>query len=217
MKILALDTATHTGWAVLAGGVITSGAADFSVRTKATKTIPADHVGRRFALFRNWLNEMVRVTKPDLVAYEAIVGGARAGGNVSLIQKGFESFVLETAFRRDVPVWSFSPATIKKWATGSGKLSHESKAAVVRAAWYKFGNEGLIPHKPTKAQPWSYDDNQCDALWLLDLTQTVIAQVQDDAEPWTDGLLVVRDFDTKCLTLTANQVTAAKWSHAKKR
>lgn len=211
MKILALDTATHTGWAMVAGGIITSGTADFSVRTKATKTIPADHVGRRFALFRNWLNEIVRVNKPDLLVYEAVVGGARAGGNVSLIQKGFESYVLETAFRRDIPVWSFAPATLKKWATGSGVLSHESKAEVVRQAVLKFGKQDLIPHRPTKSQPWAWDDNQCDALWLLDLTQAVVTYVTASAG------IDSRELDLNDLTHTANIVTHLKWqSRAKK-
>lgn len=211
MKILALDTATHTGWARIANGVTDSGAADFSVRTKATKTIEADHPGRRFALFRNWLNVQLVEGKFDLVVYEAIVGGARAGGSVSLIQKGFEAIVLENAFRRGLPVWSFAPATIKKWATGSGQLTHESKIAMVETARLAFKGQTLLPHRPTKAEPWIFDDNQCDALWLLDLTRTVLASLPEVSDWMQPGIV-------ENLTIYANQVTATKWpSNAKKR
>lgn len=208
MNILALDTATRTGWAARYDTAMASGVVDCSVRTAATKTIPADHPGKRFALFRNFLNEVVRDHNPELIVYEAVVGGLNAGGKTSLIQKGLEALVLETAFRRGVPVWSFAPSTLKKWATGSGVLTHESKAEVVRLAVKKWGRAMLLPHKPTKSQPWDYDDNQCDALWLADLAHAVYLFTVAK-----DGRAIAPDQ----LTSIANLVTAYKWQSKERK
>lgn len=218
MKILALDTATHTGWAVLANGVITSGVEDFSIRTQATKSKSADFAGLRFRRFRDWLITKIHDDKPDIIVYEAIVGGMHAGGKTSLIQKGFEAIILEAATHFEGwsqshrSVWSFSPSTIKKWATGSGVLTHESKTKLVRMAVKKWTSEGLLPHRPTKSQPWSFDDNQCDAMWLADLAHHVVAPAFNKM-----GLLA-HEADPKELTAFANFVTNIKWpSNAKKR
>ena len=76
MNILALDTATHTGWAVSTiGSVIESGVEDFSIRTRPTKTEPEDHPGLRFA--GNWSN--VRTHPPVAQCIATRAGQAVCG------------------------------------------------------------------------------------------------------------------------------------------
>lgn len=226
MNILALDTATRTGWAVtsLKSGhhiITTSGVEDFSIRTRATKTLAADHPGLRFESFRVWLKNHIYTNNIDLIVYESVVGGASAGGKTSLIQKGLEALVYAVAYQMDsanilgIPVWSFSAATIKKWATGDGRLTHESKAELVRLAVRKWHHSTLMPHKATKSQPWNYDDNQCDALWLSDLVVHVVRELQTRAAS-SDSIFDAASM-TDQLTPLAQTVTSRKWSPAKKR
>jgi hypothetical protein len=218
MNILALDTATRTGWALHTepSGQVLSGVADSGIRTAATKTKAADFPGLRFRLFRDWLLTMITDYKVDLIVYEAVVGGRHAGGKTSLIQKGFEALVLEAATHRrgwadHTSVWSFAPATIKKWATGSGVLTHESKAQLVASARRAFKDQKFIKHNPTKSQPWAWDDNQCDALWLLSLARAV------EPVAFEDMGLLAHEATPQQLTAFANLVVNRKWSHAKKR
>jgi len=221
MNLLALDTATKTGWAVSYNGkVIASGVENFSPAKR-------DHIGKRFAQFRTWLSDMLRDYKIDLVVYEAVVGGRRAGGQTSLVQKGLEALVLTCAYQYApegaygvIPVWSFSPATIKKWATGSGALTHESKIEMVATAHKHeaFKQVDFIPHNPTKSKPWKWDDNQCDALWILDLARAVIDLAIEGTPGWVDGYAAILAINTEDLTPLAQSITNIKWpSNAKKR
>lgn len=211
MNILALDTATHTGWAVTRGQrVIESGVEDFSIRTKSTKTEPADHPGLRFAKFDRWLGEMILLFKIDVIAYEMVVGGRNAGGNTSLIQKGLEALLLRrcvtSAMARPIPVWAFAAATIKKFATGDGRLTHESKVLMCATALQAFPDQTFVPHRPTNSQPWSVDDNQCDALWIAELAVRCAYRQAQDAD---SGL---GDEYAPNLTPLANLVIADKWN-----
>lgn len=222
IKILALDTATRTGWAIHKPGSprISSGAETFAIRTKASKTQPADHPGRRFFLFRAWLDTVILEHDIDLIVYEMVVGGARAGGNTALVQKGLEATLLDCAYsspRGAIPVWSFAAATIKKWATGSGVLTHESKVQVVAEAERVFaGKTKLLPHNATKSQPWHLDDNQCDALWLLDLAVNVSNKVAEVTElSGAKGYATMSSISQETLTHFAHQLTHRKWSRVK--
>jgi len=211
MNILSLDTATHTGWAVASGKIIDSGVEDFSILTKPTKTKPADHPGLRFAKFERWLLEKISLYKIDIIAYEMVVGGRNAGGNTSLIQKGLEALLLMRASigrgGQPIPVWAFAAATIKKFATGDGRLTHESKIQMIDTARQEFADQTFVPHNPTKSQPWDWDDNQCDALWIAELARRCCV-CRQAFEP---------EFDlfgsyAPNLTPLANLVIADKWT-----
>ena len=179
---------------------VTSGVADFSMRTKATKTIAADHPGQRFASFHKWLTAVIlgTDTPSKMIAYEAVVGGSSAGGKVSLVQKGLEAILLMVAAERGIPVVSFAPATIKKFATGDGTLSKESKAIVIERMRLRFSEQVFIPHAWTKNEPWNWDDNQCDALALLDLASSVLGQA--------------KSLDPAGLLDTAHELTKLRWN-----
>lgn len=206
MRILALDTATRTGYALVASDVISSGVIDCSIRTKATKTIPADHLGKRFYDFQKWLREAIRNTRPDLIVYERVVGGPKAGGKTTLIQKGLEAVVILEAYRggdQPIPLWTFAAATIKKWGINSGLLTHDSKIVMTKMAFNKFTDQDWImtDHGP--------DNNQADALWILDLARTI---AQEFHSCYTPDTLDVEDAE---LTRLAGIVTSKKWSQEK--
>lgn len=206
MRILALDTATRTGYAIRANDIVTSGVFDASIRTKATKTFEADHPGKRFHRFQHWVREQIRGVRPNIIVYERIVGGSVAGGSVALIQKGLEALVITEAYRAGedpVKCWTFAAGTIKKWGTGSGLLNKESKQVMVRNAFAKFTDQEWVMKA---AGP---DDNQADALWILDLAYMVVLQAALDG-------IGLENFSDEDLTRVANIVTAKKWSPVKK-
>lgn len=215
MNILALDTATRTGWArnrhISAKGKDTAllcGVEDFSLKT-ATKTREADHFGSRFDQFDHWLQDEIVTGDVGLVVYEKIVGGRKAGGNTTLIQKGLEALVWKNAAAHDIPVWNFAAGTIKKWATGNGTLGVTGKVEMVKAALAK-GWE-LPEHRPTKSEPWTHDDNVADALWLHDLATAVFRHTYHPDKPYHAA------YTGEQLTAIANKVTHDKWSRAKQR
>jgi hypothetical protein len=179
MSLLALDTATKTGWAAYCNGRVTSGVWDCSIRTQPTRTLRAEHPGQRFSSFDCSLSSKLSELGDEqvhLVFYEMIVGGPHAGGKASLIEKGLEAMLLRRAFcQADAPCWPLAAGTIKKWALGDGTLTATTKQEMIGAARHAFPRQKFLPHAPTKTQPWEWDDNQCDALWLLDLARALCA------------------------------------------
>jgi hypothetical protein len=187
-----------------------SGVFDASIRTKATQTMERDHPGKRFSLFRDWLHQIIRVSRPDVISYERIVGGRHAGGNTTLIQKGLEALIYMEAFKNPsgnpIPLWNFAAGTIKKWGTGSGLLTNESKIVMTNNAYRYFTTQEWVE---TSKGP---DDNQADALWINDLTRAVFVEMTKDGGPH----IPLGDFEDDQLTAFANRVTAVKWSPAKR-
>ena len=160
MKILSLDLATKTGYAVVSmgkgGAVIVheSGLIDCSIRTKATKTIQADHLGKRPALLLKALNGLTG-KHPDIevIAIEAITQGATAGGRTSAVARWLEAVALLVSYEQEMAFLSYSAGTIKKHATGDGswRTKKEQMIAAAQRRWPRL--------KVT-------DDNIADALHL---------------------------------------------------
>ena len=164
--ILGLDIATKTGYAVIskAGAVHESGVFDCSIRTKATKTIPADQEGRRiwcleFGLFRLISDHDIR-----LIAYETITMGPKAGGKTHAVARWLEGIVLLTAYREDIPTVSYAPGTIKKYATGNGRATKESMVEACKS--YPLDREVQY-------------DNEADALHVAYLAQSKVINEKD--------------------------------------
>lgn len=160
MNILALDCATKTGWAALIDGHIESGVQDFSKRRGESN-------GMMFLRFRAWLEDMVYMvvgrewdgleygkvlschkTIFDVVAWEQAHhrGGAAVEVCVNLTGRAQE-------FAAEIDAETIAPhtATIKKFATGSGKAGKEEMMAYFRS---ETGREPI-------------DDNEADAYALL--------------------------------------------------
>ncbi|MCK9327902.1 MAG: hypothetical protein M0P69_20575 [Bacteroidales bacterium] len=139
MNILALDCATKTGWALLSGGHIETGVQDFSKRRGESN-------GMMFLRFRGWLNSSF--SRLDIVAYEQAHhrGGAAVEVCVNLTGRAQE-------FAASIGAETIAPhtATVKKFATGSGKAG---KAEMMEYFRREVGREPI-------------DDNEADAYALL--------------------------------------------------
>lgn len=116
MKILALDLATKTGWALVhAGNVTESGVWDFAT----ARDHEGAHYGHLFQALYAKLDEYVR---PDTrIAYEL---AHHRAGPATRIGVGLNATVLLFAARRhcQTPLCVHT-GTLKRWATGDGKAS----------------------------------------------------------------------------------------------
>ena len=128
MRILALDPATVTGWASWhVDDGVESGREDFSVHKEG-------HVGRLWIAIDEWLHEMIRRHRPDIVVQETpiVQGSAR-------IPFGFMTLCQRACAMRDVEWCSVHPSTLKKWATGSGRAKKEDMIREARRRWPRAG------------------------------------------------------------------------------
>jgi len=115
MKILALDTATKTGWCIYEGRVIESGVQDFSKKRGESN-------GLMFMRFRKWLADLCALVEPDLIVYEQ---AHHRGGAATEICVNLTGRVQEIAANRGIEAAPVRTNSLKKFATGHGKASKE--------------------------------------------------------------------------------------------
>lgn len=145
--ILALDTATKTGWALMLNGkVYESGVQDFSKRRGESN-------GGLFLRFRHWLNQMVAQNDIKLIAYER---AHHRGGAATELCVNLTGRVQECAAEHSIEVTTIPTMTLKKWATGKGNAD---KAMMMERTEKEIGRKCI-------------DDNEADAiligLWAVD-------------------------------------------------
>ena len=141
--ILALDLGTTTGWAMLCDGTITSGSQSF-------KPQRFEGGGMRFLKFKRWLADTKACTDGlDAVYFEEV--RRHAGVDAAHAYGGFLAHLTAWCEHHQIPYQGVPVGTIKKHATGRGNASKDEMiaAAVARYQWVK-------------------DDNEADALALLD-------------------------------------------------
>ena len=158
------------------------------------------HLGDRFHKACEQFCTMMVDWKPDLVIYEMVVGGKKAGGNTSLIQKGLEALAQLACARADIPFFDIGAGTIKKWATGDGSWN-TTKLHMCKAAVDTFPNHVFILKKSTKAKPWWINDDEVDAVWLADLGCHMLEAADHPHS------LVNKDYRDKLI----KQLTREKW------
>lgn len=151
--ILALDQATRTGWAMVlaaTGQVVRSGVFD----CRGGRSAAGESRGMRFLRFATWLDGLVQPSPPVLVCHEQTISPCMAGRGSSWatsdVAAGLKGLIETAAARAGVPVTSVCPATLKKWATGSGRAG---KPEMIRAA---RDRTGIDPR----------DDNEADAILI---------------------------------------------------
>jgi Holliday junction resolvasome RuvABC endonuclease subunit len=140
MKIIALDSGTKTGWATNDGETF-SGIQDFSLKR-------GESPGMRFLMFQSWLKKMIETIKPDMIIYER---AHHRGGGATEVGVGLTTIIQTVCAEHKVEHVALHSATLKKHATGKGNSSKDDMMSA------------------GKTKGWTFeDDNECDALWLLD-------------------------------------------------
>lgn len=162
MNILALDMATVTGWATLIDGRIESGVQDFTKRRGESN-------GMLFLRFNAWLDKLAygiiethtvetilpqvisantRFKPFDFIVYER---AHHRGGAATEIGVGLMTRAQEFAVSIGAEYMAVHTASLKKFATGSGRASKDDMVA------YATRQSGRLIE----------DDNEADAIALL--------------------------------------------------
>lgn len=142
IKILALDIASVTGWAI---SRTEYGTWDF-------KTRKDESMGMKLIRFRSKLNEVNELMNFNLIVYERPAGRFK---NSIIHEAKLIGLVEEWCESKGIAYRSYSATEIKKFATGKGNAG---KPLVIKAAKEKLNYTGN-------------DDNEADALWLLELAK----------------------------------------------
>lgn len=143
LKILALDIATHCGWATETA----SGVWDFTIKRDESS-------GMKLIRFKSKLKEVVKLEEITLIAFERSSGQHKS----SLISQSELHGILKLFCEENkIDYRAFSAAEVKSHATGKG---NSGKPAMIQAAKDKLGYQGE-------------DDNEADALWIYNLAKTL--------------------------------------------
>lgn len=147
-NILAFDLGMTTGWAGSVDGCIHSGTVN-------------NHTGRfagggmRFLRFRGHIAELIDRIHPEAVYFEEV--RRHVGTDAAHVYGGLLATLTAYCEEHHIPYQGVPVGTIKKHATGRGNAD---KSAMITAA---------------AARGWNpSDDNEADALWLLDLALRVL-------------------------------------------
>lgn len=140
MNILALDIATHCGWATKTA----SGLWDFTLKR-------GESYGMKLIRFKSKVRETIDLEGIEIVSYERVAGLHKA----AIISASEMVGVLhDLCIEKGVEITAYSAGEIKKFATGKGNAN---KAQMVQAAKEKYGYQGT-------------SDDQADAIHLYYLT-----------------------------------------------
>lgn len=145
MNILALDPATHCGWAHSCG---ISGVWDLSIRRDESS-------GMRLLRLESKLYEILRAGDVSLVAFERAAHAAPKMQGALVVQGEIQGQIKATCDRHKVEWRGYSPSEIKKFATGKGNAK---KPEMIEAAC-KLASRQIT------------DDNEADAVCLLYLAK----------------------------------------------
>lgn len=164
-KILALDLATTTGFAILANGLITSGSTSFA-RRPPTKTREIEHAGAMFARFDGWISAQLQMSKCEEVVYEEVFRFMSSASAHTFC--GFRSIMLLNCATAGIRATGYSPTTIKKSFTGSGNAKKEDMILEAQTRW-------------SEQELTIIDDNQVDAIAILHLHLDNLTRAAVDA------------------------------------
>jgi len=143
-EILSLDLGRSTGWCLYDS--------DAPIELESgTFTVPLERgesKGMMFLRWRRWLTGMIKTEAPELVVYE--MPHCRGGAATDTLV-GMSTRIMEVCERFGVQYTPVHSATLKKFATGTGR---GDKLDMIRAAQNRRPNYKFI------------DDNEADAYLL---------------------------------------------------
>lgn len=128
-NILALDLATHCGWATNPPHE----EPDFG-----TEVLPSTgkNVGAFIAAYDVWLRRMLEEQKPALVIYEQPSLFAKSTPDTVIKLNGLATHTEFICHKRGLQVRSANPSKLKKFFTGNGKAKKpDMEAAARRRGW----------------------------------------------------------------------------------
>lgn len=144
MRILSLDQATVTGWAVVEEtGALTASGIWKLADTRRT----GESRGMRYIRFAHNLENALRTYRPDMICHEQTL---LRGGAATEIANGLKALILKTAAEFSIEVSCVHTSELKHWATGMGTAD---KDAMMEACF------SLSGHPPI-------DDNEADAILI---------------------------------------------------
>jgi Holliday junction resolvasome RuvABC endonuclease subunit len=153
MIILALDCATKTGWALMQDGkLVESGVEKFEAKR-------GESPGLRFLRFRTFIDRMAglmleRAAAANVGCVMVYEQAHHRGGSATELCVGMTTRVQEVAAANGIEYATVHTATLKKFATGSGRAGKPEMVEAARKRW------GVEPA----------DDNEADALMLAAYT-----------------------------------------------
>ncbi len=142
-KILALDPATHCGYAIERH---LYGVWDLTPKRD-------ESIGMRLIRFRSKMNDILASEHINLVVFERPGGMHKAP---IIVQSEIQGQIKVICEDHKIEYRAYSSQEIKKFATGKGNCG---KPAMIDAAQKKLGYTGN-------------NDNESDALWLLELAKS---------------------------------------------
>ena len=153
MNILALDTATKTGWATFYGNKKSSGVQEFGLKR-------GESVGMRFLRFRAWLKKMSEYApgQIDLIVFEQ---AHHRGGAATQLCVGLTTDVLAFAADIGAETMPVHTGSLKKFATGAGNSGKDQMIVAARKMGYS-----------------PKDDNEADACLLLEFAMYELSVVE---------------------------------------
>lgn len=152
MNILALDIGENCGWAISGGKRIQSGV----WRLKPSRF---DSAGQRFVNFKTQVEREIIIGGVEQVVYEMVRN--HRGTDAAHAYGGYIAHLQAICIENDIPYQGIAVSSIQKHATGKGQAPKGMKKKLMfDAAVKKFKDINIV------------DDNQADALWLLDLAIT---------------------------------------------
>lgn len=144
-RILALDIATHTGWAYEDSTTFAYGTWDLSTKKD-------ESAGMRIVRFRSKIDEVIKSLRPNVIFYELPTGKFMTPIKTESELIGVLKLLAE---ENAIEYKGFSVSEIKKYATGKGNAS---KSDMVAAA---EGRYGIVVA----------NDNEADAIHILNLAK----------------------------------------------
>lgn len=153
MRILALDIATNTG------GCFGSADARVPLFMSQRFAVTGQSFGPAFLKFDRWLDDLITVHAPDVLAFEAPLvqagrGGAKVKTNVQTVRllMGLASVADMVGARRGLRTFEANVATIKKSFTGSGRADKDAMKRMARARGWPIKND----HEADAGALWAY-------------------------------------------------------------
>ena len=156
-KILALDLGRKTGWSHSDGP---SGVWDFKIRRD-------ESAGMRLVRLLAKLREVKKSLGVELVVFEGVRFSDPKRRGASLVLAEMVGVVKTWCEKNGIDYRGYSPTEIKRHAIpGKGK---RDKGAMLEAARERWPEVEFV------------DDNHADSRWLLDLIQTELGEINEQA------------------------------------